>query len=155
MKIIPLSQGYSAFVDDADYELLRQYKWHVFIRSHSKTKYAATIFYEPTKRSVLMHRLILTVPIGKEVDHINGDGLDNRRCNLRLTDRAGNCQNRQKRGDGYKGVKDNKYGRWEARIQFNKRSLHLGTFDTAQQAAEAYNDAAVQYHGEFARLNVI
>ena len=95
-------------------------------------------------------------PLGMQVDHINGDRLDNRRENLRIVT---NWQNQMNRGmtinnsSGYKGVRLRRSGKWEAQIRVNKKAIFLGRFYDKLDAAHAYDDAAKKYFGEFARLN--
>jgi hypothetical protein len=94
---------------------------------------------------------------GQEVDHINGNGLDNRRVNLRFVTRAQNNMNKAKYKHSkspYKGV--TKYGEaWKAAIYFEKKRIHLGVFDNAEDAGKAYNAKAKELFGEHARLNII
>lgn len=152
---IPLTQGQHALVDDADYERVSQHKWH--IKRYSGGLAYATGRPNGGERKVLMHRFILNPPDGFEVDHINGDGLDNRRANLRVCSHAENQKNVKKpttNTSGYKGVAWSKHHlRWKAEIRANGKRIHLGTFDTAEEAAAAYDTAAKQMHGEFARTN--
>lgn len=151
MKEIQLTQGKVALVDDADYEWLNQFKWYALLLS-DKYWYARR-----SKRPVvLMHRLILNPPEGMDSDHINRNGLDNRRSNLRVCTRSQNQHNSISKGgkSKYKGV----YlfnGKWGARIMSNYNNTFLGCFNSEIEAAEAYNRAAIKYHGEFARLNEI
>lgn len=159
-KQIPLSRGQFALVDDEDYAWLNQYKWTWQPPTKNRqTGYAYRREY-PSNKSILMHRLILDAPKGMQVDHINGDGLDNQRQNLRLATNRQNHFNLPKRQDGetsnYKGVylAPSGYG-WVAQIRADEQHIHLGTFPTQREAAIAYNAAALQYHGEFARLNDI
>jgi hypothetical protein len=108
----------------------------------------------PDNRNVLLHRFLTAASSGECVDHANGDKLDNRRKNLRLCDyRENNRNSRPKGASGFKGVNQTKWGKWEARIRTDKERLHLGYFDTAEQAATAYDAAAIIHHGTFARLN--
>ena len=103
----------------------------------------------------LMHRHILDAPIGFEVDHINGNTLDNRRCNLRLATSTQNGCNTRRRSDntsGYKGVCwDAQQSKWKARVQVNGRQYHAGFHDTAEAAYAARCALAERLHGEFAR----
>ena len=152
-KIIALSQGKAALVDDGDYEYLNQFSWHY------STGYAC----RPLPRghrvtpSISMHRDIMGNPQGMEVDHINGDRLDNRRENLRVCTKAENRRNvglRRNNGTGYKGVcyrKDIK--QWQAQISVNSKAVYLGYYETPEEAAKKYNDAASKYYGKFANLN--
>jgi len=104
-----------------------------------------------------MHRLILNPPAGITIDHINGNGLDNRRENLRLAGRGQNQCNRGKQSNntsGFKGVTWHKnLNKWEAGISISGKRYHVGFYKTPEAAARAYDDAAKKYHGEFARLN--
>lgn len=108
-----------------------------------------------------LHRVIMHTTKGEEVDHINGIRNDNRKSNLRLCTSSENKCNRpltNANTSGYRGVRfDARDGRhkWRAEIKKNKKIIWLGYFDTAEQAAIAYNEAAIIYHGEFARLNNI
>jgi hypothetical protein len=107
----------------------------------------------PGNRTILLHRLLA----GAEqdcVDHANCDRLDNRRRNLRLCDhRENNRNSRAKSQLGLKGLTRTKRGKWGARIRTDAGRLHLGTFNSPEEAAKAYDAAALKYHGRFARLN--
>lgn len=152
MKEIQLTQGKVALVDDEDFDYLNQWKWHFSkgyaARHKPRTEGHALIF---------MHCVIMQSPRDKDTDHINGDRLDNRRKNLRICTRAQNIQNRGatiKNACGYKGVCfDKSRNKWSAEINTNKKRIHLGRFDTPEDAARAYDAAARRLHGEFARLN--
>jgi hypothetical protein len=104
-----------------------------------------------------MHRQILGAPPGQQVDHINGDTLDNRRVNLRLATHGQNQHNRGKyrnNKSGYKGVSwDKAAGKWRAQIKFNNKKYNLGRYHDPIEAALAYDAAAIRLHGAFARLN--
>jgi hypothetical protein len=105
-----------------------------------------------------MHRLVLHLPPRlPSVDHVNGDGLDNRRSNLRTASFAGNAHNRglsSNNRSGFKGVGfESKTGRAVAYIKLGYRTRRLGTFDTPRDAALAYDEAALRLHGEYARTN--
>lgn len=105
-----------------------------------------------------MHRLIIGAREGEYVDHINGNGLDNRRSNLRIATAMTNQQNRKLQKNnksGYKGVSwDNTNRAWICQIRVNKRSKFLGYFKDAQEAGKAYDVAAEKYFGKFAKLNI-
>ena len=158
MKIIPLTRGYSAIVDDDDYERLSQHKWYVEIRG-TKTKpaiYAArSIYVEKKKKNIYMHRVILGTPKGVLTDHKNHNGLDNRKENLRCCTRHQNTMNRRMHGNknGYKGVfKASKHG-YRAAIGVNGKTKYIGMYRSARLAAEAYDQIASKEFGEFAKLN--
>ena len=157
MKYIELTKGQKAIVDDEDYDWLNDFNWY-----YAKAGYAARGIRnrkEGWQKKILMHREIMNASIGKEVDHINGDGLDNRRSNLRLATHAQNIRNGKHRTNntsGYKGVfwqKDHK--KWCARIMIDYKPKHLGYFNTPEEAAQAYNEAAIEYSKEFGRLNKV
>lgn len=151
---IPLTQGKFALIDEDDFEIVSRHKWSLAVRteSHSKREYAQAFV---DGKMVLMHRLIIGANPGEIVDHVCGDGLDNRRSNLRKATPSENNQNQPMQGHnpwGFKGVSPNK-NRWRARIRLNGNEIHLGTFDTREQAAHAYDDAARQLYGQFGRFN--
>ncbi len=107
-----------------------------------------------------MHRVLMDALPGLEVDHINGDPLDNRLVNLRICSHAENCRNmRSNRGvSKYKGVRLRKHrhtSTWYAEIKYNYKSCYLGSFSTEEAAARAYNKKALELFGEFALLNII
>lgn len=153
---IPLPKGFVALVDDEDYERVASAgPWHR--RRHGHTTYAQRDIVLPDGRrsTQQMHNFITGV---RGLDHANGDGLDNRRCNLRLADQSRNAANNRRRSDntsGYRGVvREGK--RWRAQIGIGggvKR--YLGAFDSPEEAAAAFNAAATELWGEFARLNDI
>ena len=148
---IPLTQGYFAIVDADDYEELNQYKWHVKVKSNGRYAYRTQ-----GRKEIPMHRQILNAPAGMWCDHINHNGLDNRRCNLRLCTPQQNAYNRRPLGgtSKYKGVHWDRHRRkWRARIRHNGRLIHIGYFDYEADAVIAYDDYAIEMFGEFAYLN--
>lgn len=156
-KIIPLSRGLGAIVDDEDYEWLMQWRWHT--NTGGKTFYAVRNIRMDAGRKTLqlMHRLILQTPAGLVTDHIDGNGLNNQRTNLRVCKHRENICNRraQVSASPFKGVFLNpgQIKEYRARIKLNGKTIHLGSFLTEIEAARAYDAAAREYHGEFARLN--
>jgi outer membrane cobalamin receptor len=156
MKQIALTQNKIALVDDDDFEIVNQFKWSY--QDSRDTGYAKRSTY-PSKKTVLLHRFLLSATPDKEVDHINGDGLDNRRENLRLCSRRENHQNSKKKNNLssiYKGVSWNKEKRkWRAQIRYEDRQMHLGYFNNEIDAAKAYDLTATIHFGEFAKLNFI
>ena len=154
---IPLTRGEYAIVDSEYFEWLNQWKWNLDERG----KYFYAVRWLPKKdgkqKKVSMHRFITSAPDGMEVDHINGDCLDNRKANLRVCSHAENQRNSRVRKDntsGYKGVCFNKKSkRWKAQIRIGGgERLHLGYFPTAEEASFAYNEAAKKHHGDFTKV---
>ena len=151
---IPLSRGLVAIVDDEDYDAVTAVgKWSA--TPSSKTFYARrTVRNGPPPHGTLFMHTFLMGTLG--VDHRNGNGLDNRRANLRIATHGQNMRNRglvATNSTGYKGVQYRRPGVWRARIQLDRKQLHLGQYPTPEEAAEAYNAAAIKYFGEFALLN--
>lgn len=151
-----LKNGGRAIMDIDDYETLKKYPWQEDIKGRAR----CSIWNKELRRQkgTLMYRLIMKAPKGMDVDHINHDVHDNRRCNLRLCSEAQNSRNLVGRGgtSRYKGVvwhKKNK--RWEAGIKVNYKRIYLGSFHTEEEAALAYNEGALKYHGQYARLNEV
>ena len=153
MKAIQLRNGGEALVDDADWPKVADYQWSWW-EPEPGYRYA---WANCGGNKAIMHRLILDAASGQQVDHINGNGLDNRRPNLRLCTVAQNQWNSRRRADntsGFKGVYFNIRDRkWWARIRVCGKRLELGRFDSALAASRAYDEAARKYHGEFARCN--
>ncbi len=151
-----------AVVNSTDYPPLALYRWQ---QSRGRVNYAVSSVRSPTGNiAYFMHRMILGLaPEDRRMaDHIDGDGLNNRRSNLRVATRAQNMQNRRKKAPAasrYKGVSFaapgplTTNGAWRARVQVGGRSIHLGRFATEEEAALAYNAAARTHFGEFACLN--
>jgi hypothetical protein len=159
MKKILLNHGKFALVDDADFEMLNRYKWHA--QPHRNTHYAVSGSFRINGKQVLikMHRIVLGFNRGdgNQSDHINGDGLDNQRANLRKTTNQENQRNNRLRCDStskLKGVHwDKKSNKWRGHIFDGSKKLHLGFFSTDIETAKAYDAAATKYFGRFAKLN--
>jgi hypothetical protein len=160
---IPLTQGYVAIVDEIDADLA-QSNWHV--SAQATTRYAVRNKRTPKgQRLEQMHRIILSRILGRRLkrgeytDHINHDGFDNRRCNLRVASRSENGRNRRKPSQntsGYKGVGwDKTYQCWTATLTVEGETIKLKNYATAEAAARAYNHLAKKYHGKFACLNIV
>jgi len=148
MKEIQLTRGKFTLVDDEDYEWLNQWKWHY-------THYGYAARRSERHVIVLLHRLVLCAPKGSEVDHANGDRLDNRRVNLRFCTRSQNNANKRLTWgrSKYKGVWLQQPGRWVSEAKKDGVKHRMGTYDTEEDAARAYDEAAKKLFGEFARLN--
>lgn len=149
MKEIPLTQGKVALVDDEDYPELSKFKWHAH-KDHN-TYYAgrASPGVNGKQHHIRMHAIIVRTPKGMHTDHINGNGLDNRRCNLRIVTTRGNGQNRHcPKTSKYPGVSWHKRDRkWQAEIQIGGKHRSLGYFDIESEAATAYRVACVSMIG--------
>lgn len=151
-------KGY-AIVDDEDFDYLNQFKWgidKVLVNGKINNFYVKKRGEKGS--SLRMHRLIMNPPKGMVIDHINGNGLDNRRRNLRICTQSQNMQN-QKKGKGssiYKGVyleKKHKYKKYLASIKLDKKNIFIGYFHTEHQAALAYDLWANDLFGKFAKTN--
>jgi hypothetical protein len=158
MKAIPLTKGFATVVDDEDYDRLVIHKWVAMLASNGRVYAARTSSRKdgPPRKSIYMHREILNAAKGEQVDHRDFDGLNNTRENLRLCNVHQNAQHSRKLTTSrfnYKGVVDKRHGKYRARICINGKRTCLGTFDTQEQAAKAYDLAATAHFGEFAEVN--
>lgn len=143
MKRIKLTQGKHSLVDDNMFEYLNQFKWYAGKRGNNF--YAFRNYDSRNIRSMLLHHLVIGFPLhGKEVDHINCNGLDNRRCNLRIVHRRMNQANRKEKSKAtskYLGVSWHTQSRkWVASIMFKKKDYYLGEFKNEKDASIAYMD---------------
>lgn len=151
---IPLSRGLVALIDEADAPAITGLRWHAVARRRTFYAVAETRPAAGVRKGIYMHRLVIASTT--MVDHINGNGLDNRRVNLRAATNAENQWNRIKTtgASKYKGVRLHKAsGLWNPRIRVNNRVHSLGYHRTEEAAALAYDDAARRLHGEFALVN--
>lgn len=148
MKKIPLTKGQFTLVDDEDYSYLNQWKWFCEFHMYAVRDYRG--------KRMKMHRVIMDAPQGLEIDHIDGNGLNNQKQNLRIVTHAQNQKNMKKpitNTSGYKGVSwDQVRRKWVAYI-WNGKSINLGGYSTKLEAAEAYDKAALSYFGDFAKTN--
>lgn len=165
MKKVPLTKGQVAIVDNEDYRAIRRLAWHAkWNRGAKRWEANHSIGFAIAKgkrgcRSLSMSHFIAgKPPANMMIDHKNGNHLDFRRENLRIATRTQNNRNRRIRYDAtgpFKGIKLTVSGTWQARIGVAGRRISLGTFSTPEEAARAYNSAARQHFGDFARLNII
>jgi hypothetical protein len=147
---VTLTQGYEAIIDAADVPLVDGHNWHAM--KCENTVYGRN---KSSKLSVLLHRLIMKAPLGLEVDHRDGDGLNNRRRNMRIATHSQNMHNTRRNKNntsGFKGV-DFSFGKWRARIKIKGKKKHLGMFASPEEAHAAYCTASRELHGEFGRTS--
>jgi len=156
MKTIELTQGFKATVDDDDFDRLSSVKWCY------SDGYAVRNVRMPdgSRETIRMHWEVIGRPeVGFETDHKNGNGIDNRRENLRNCTHAQNNKNaamHKNNRSGVKGVcwkKENR--KWMASIMSNRKLFYLGLFESKEAAGKAYNDAAVRLHGQYARTSAL
>jgi hypothetical protein len=163
VAIIPLGRGYFAKVDAGDFSLVSSVKWRPKLSKRVPTVYAVAWSKHTRgeqRRFLQMHRIVSSAADGVDVDHKDLDGLNNTRVNLRVCARSQNQWNqgkqRRKCVSMFKGVDWHaKSSRWRARNKVHGRRIYLGKFKTEIEAAAAYNRAAEELHGEFARPNLI
>ncbi len=159
--IVPLTRGFEALVDKEDLKLVDGYSWTAKVLRNRFGEVEKVYAKRGEKRDgkykeVLMHRIILGTPEGLLTDHIDGDGLNNRRSNLRVATSLENARNQKiKRNNTteFKGVTKRSFGRFQAQIR-NKEGekVYLGLFDTAEEAKDRYDSASKLYHGDFSNL---
>jgi hypothetical protein len=151
MREISVSRGrFVALVDDEDYERIAAHKWHIHASGYAHRWSAGC-----GSQRIRMHRAVLGITDSTTIiDHANGSGLDNRRCNLRICTAADNARNaRALRHQHFKGIQRCVRGLWRARIRIDGKLTHLGVFKNEIDAALAYDAAAREFHGEFACVN--
>jgi len=157
MKEIHLTRGLTTKVDDEDYERLSIHKWYAL--EGVKRFYAArNVPCDGGQKRIFMHREIMNTPKGVQVDHKNGNDLDNRKDNLRNCSRVENNRNKKKYcgGSNFKGVSwDKRHKKWIVQIKYEDKNRHIGFFDNEIVAASVYNKVAREQFGEFAWLNNI
>jgi len=152
---IPISRGYFVTIDKEDHERVTQWKWTAL--PAPRTVYARRNVLGPNgkQKSLYLHRFIMQAQDGCDVDHIDGNGLNCTKANMRICSRAQNAQNQKKRRDNSSGLKGASWQKnakkWQANITFEKRQYWLGLFDTKEEAHAAYLAAAKLLHKEFHR----
>ena len=153
IKIKNNNEIYNIFIDNDDFYKIKDYKWSVY--KYGINYYAST---SDKNKTIYMHRLIIDPPENMDVDHINNNGLDNRKDNLRICTRAQNSRNKRKgisKYSDYKGVSYNKRAKsYIAQIKYNYNCIFLGYFKNEIEAAKAYNKKAIELFGEFAKINI-
>ena len=165
VRTIPLTQGKVALVDECDYEYLMQWKWQFAQAKHQRSGYVVHSQKVGLGRwcKLQMHRVVaarIGLVIGnQQIDHVDGDGLNNCRNNLRVASQSQNRANLrqyQNNTSGFKGVVwDRCRRKWVAKLQVAGRDYNCGGFENPRDAARAYNEAALKHFGEFAKLNFV
>lgn len=155
LVISPKFGQHYIIIDEEDYAEISKYK--LWIAKNKETYYG--MLYEPKyPAGTQLHKFLMRPTGGKAVDHINGNGLDNRRSNLRLVTPIQNARNsiasKKDRASPYKGVFKHRK-KWMARITFRRKDVYLGSFTTQEEAARAYNEAVLKYHKEYGVYNDI
>ncbi|MDD5189420.1 MAG: AP2 domain-containing protein [Dehalococcoidales bacterium] len=151
MAVIKI-KNQSVFIDEEDLNKVEGYRWIIQYNQNTEIRYVRA---SVNKKAIYLHRLILNAKKGIQVDHINGNGLDNRKINLRVCTKAENLRNRKIskiNKSGYKGVYWYRK-KWRAEIKYNGEKYYIGTFANLIEAAKAYDAKAIKLHGEFARIN--
>jgi HNH endonuclease/AP2 domain len=156
LAYVPLTKGYEAIIDAADVPLVEGVNWTLHTGGRGGKIYAYRKGPSPERRTLRLHRVLLDAAEGVEVDHRDGDGLNNRRSNLRLATSSQNKCNQKRRKDntsGFRGVVwDKQAKRWYAYIKLHGKRKLLGRFHSPEEAHEAYKKASAEVHGEFGRV---
>lgn len=159
MKLLKLTKGKQALLDDQDYDWAKQFKWCAV---HSGNTYYVQRRPGPEGKqlTLILHRELLRLIKGdkREIDHINGNGLDNRRINLRICSHRENTLNKNKKNSHssskFKGVSwDKQHGKWHSQLWDGEKNIHLGRYHSELEAAQAYDVAAKKYFGDYAKTN--
>jgi hypothetical protein len=160
MKKISLTQGQVALVDNSDFDFLNQWKWYAHKKKDDNTFYARRKGNRKENfKTIFMHRVILNIPHGDKriPDHINRNGLDNRKCNLRIVNHSINRNNSKilsNNTSGYRGVHYSKKDkRWRSRISINGKRINIGTYKDIIDAAKAYDVVVLELIGVIIPLN--
>lgn len=157
MKLIPLTRDRFAAVSDCDFKKVKNRKWHAVKTKEGKWYAGSNSGRGGASKFVAMHRVLAGAKKGQTVDHKDGNGLNNRRSNLRICTRSQNCANAiipKHNKSGFKGVSFHKQaGKWRASIKIKGKKIALGLFDSKLSAAVAYDQAAIEIFGEFSKTN--
>jgi hypothetical protein len=161
VAFVPLTQGYEAIIDAADVHLVEGVSWHAaVVRRRDKSVWRVYAQWRGRGKngcssSVYLHRVIAGTPDHMMTDHVNGNGLDNRRANLRHATNADNQHNSKKANNNTSGIKgvywEKTRGKWRAQIKVSGRRWQLGYFTNIEDAAAAYAEASARLHGDFGR----
>lgn len=158
MKEIKLTQGLATLVDDEDFEELNKRKWYALKDNNTFYAVRAEPWKDGKREKTKMHRLILGAVDNEKVDHIDGNGLNNQKENIRICTTSQNAFNTKSKTNStskYKGVSYSKQlNKWKVTITIKDKSVHLGYFDSEEVAALTYDKKAKAVHGEFVRLNI-
>jgi hypothetical protein len=155
LAFVPLTKGYEAVIDAADVPLVDGVNWHAAVQRDGRVYVKRSLWVNGKHFNVMLHRVIAGTPAEQDTDHKNGNGLDNRRANLRNATTSENMCNQRKKpntASELKGIHWNDAcSKWRAKITIRGQKHSLGLFATQEAAHEAYCQAARSLHGEFAR----
>jgi len=158
VAMIELTQNRTAIFDAEFLPIVEELKWGAMKGKYTSYATARNRLDDGTVKTIFMHRLLTDTPEDMVADHINGDGLDNRLSNLRVVTVAQNNLNSRVRNDSQSGIKgayyDKRKGTYYSRIKVDGKNIYLGTFNNAEEAAQAYAESSAKYHGEYGRTHL-